>query len=316
MGKRRMLADAATLEATVAEDPDDDASWSVLHDFLFENDDPRCAVVAAELAKDPKAATKARTALMPLLFGKKHKTVVGRLQQASWRGAYLREVEYFLRSEDETLETEVMDLFLASPASALITRLTFGHGEPTNLMKKTLGRLSDRPLAKALRTLVLAVQNEYRGRADFDLAPLARLPRLEQLSIGAHLRRPKFQRALGDRLVSLAVAPLDAAALRTLFPDAGYPRLRELTLEMTGLPDQPVLSGRATPALEILRVSGSGDRETVVDALSTSALLPQLRELDLEPASQRAVRCAPAKLGPAFAHLERVVVRKGSKWTR
>ncbi len=171
----------------------------------------------------------------------------------------------------------------------------------------------------ALRSLVLAVQGEYTGRGDFDLAHLARLPALQHLSIGVRLRRPKFQRELGERLVTLAVAPLDAAAVLALFPEAGYPRLRDLTLDMTGSRDEAVLSGRATPNLAILRIIGRGNHETIVDGLSTSALLPRLHEVHLGRSThewQLGVRCPPAKLGPAFAHLKCVVVRRGSKWTK
>ncbi len=256
--------------------------------------------------------------LMKLLFGKKHASVVARFQRATWRGAYLREVDYFRRSEDEALEEELLNLFLASPASARISELTFGDGEPTRHMKRAVLRLSDRPIAKALRSLVLATQTEYTGRGDFDLEHIARLPVLQHLSISPRLKRPAFQRQLAERLVTLSVAPFDAAAVRELFPRGGYRSLRDLTLDITSAQQEPVLSGRATPHLEILRIRGSADHEALVDALSTSALLPRLHELHLEPSQhewQLGVRCSPAKLGPAFAHLTCVVVRKGSSWT-
>jgi hypothetical protein len=72
-----------------------------------------------------------------------------------------------------------------------------------------------------------------------------------------------------------------------------------------------VFAAAALPALETLAVRRLPFEraQAVVDALSDTALLRRLRALELTDSGPR-VAIAPAELGPAFAHLERVVVTR------
>ncbi len=320
MAKRKLLVDASELEAIVAEDPADASRWSVLEDFLLERGDPRAAIIEAEL-RGRAQAEAARGKLMGVLFGKAHVTTTNRFVAPKWRGGYLRRVEYFERSMDDVLEARHFEAMMASPATRLLEELRYAPASHGKSVVRLIASLPERGFATALRDLTLVM-----GEADdlrpvrFDLGPIARLPRLARLAIHGPLALT-YQAPLA-RLRALTLAPLDAISIDAMLPARGYPELAELDLDTYGLQtggewsattirtlEACVLSARATPKLAILRLTGPGRRGPLIAALADSPILPQLRELHLH-SYRNEVKAGidPARLGKAFAHLERVVL--------
>src|SRR5512140_169893 len=73
--RKRGLLTNRGLEDQIAEDPFDDSRWSVLDDWLLENEDPRAEIVRVEQAHDAARIDHEYRRLHRALLGPRHRTL-------------------------------------------------------------------------------------------------------------------------------------------------------------------------------------------------------------------------------------------------
>jgi hypothetical protein len=300
--RRRGLVTAPELEAVIAEEPFDEDRWMVLEDRLLELGDPRAGIVAAQHTNDPIELAKAYDRVAGELLGKRFRTLRKYGGLGDWRAGFCRRLEL------DKIPRGALDELLALPALALVREvelapplfdpepgwltlalmpLTYGHELPAlrRLELQYPGPISERSLGR-LRLHELSCNLIY----GVDLEPCEALAGLRYL----------------------ACAPVCRETLATIA--AELPRLRELVVAAhsrfaLAADDLAVLFG--TGALETLAIRKLPFEraQAVLEALAGTPLLAHLRVLELTDLGPR-VEIAPAELGPAFAHLERVVVTR------
>ncbi len=224
-GKKELGTNGA-LEALVVADPDDEAAWQVLEDWLLAEGDPRAPVVEAARARDPGEAAMARGRIDKLLWGPRSATILKALDSVRWRAGYLLECGF---TPPERNPREVAAAWAAAPATRLLSQLRLSGDD--DAMVDLIGAAH---FAPALRFLQLAMQ----ARA-ICAEPLASLVNLRRLVVVVQVE---------GELSALAAAP--------------PPRLVELEVR-TGHDRAPALLTRlvGTPLLAGLRLVIAGGRE-------------------------------------------------------
>jgi hypothetical protein len=300
--RRRGLVAAPELEAVIAEEPFDEDGWMVLEDRLLETGDPRAGIVAAQHTNDPIELAKAYDRVAGELLGKRFRTLRKYGGLGDWRAGYCRRLEL------DKIPHTALDELLALPALALVREVELApapvYPEPGWLTIALLPLTNGRELP-ALRRLELQYHGPISERS------LGRL-RLHELSCNlfygvdlepcdalAGLRYLACAPAGRDTLATIAVA---LPALRELVV-AAHSRFALAADDLAVLFDARALQTLAIRKLPFERV------EAVLQALAGTPLLARLRVLELTDTGPR-VEIAPAELGPAFAHLRRVVVTR------
>jgi len=151
------------LEAVVAEDPDDTDCWSVLEDWLLEQEDPRAAILRAENQDD------ARAQLLPLLLGDDCDELV-QSAKLFWRGGYVSDAMLLYGDCPRTF-----DLLAAAPAATLLTSLALTASFPD--LRRVAPLIELAPFARSLRQLQLS--SDELGQLSASM--LEGLPRLATL---------------------------------------------------------------------------------------------------------------------------------------
>ena len=242
----------AELEAQIAEDPFDDTRWSVLDDWLLDQDEPRAEIVRAEQTGDPSAVAAAYRRLAPVLFGERHESLARYVTSCTWRSGFARSLTL------DPLDWPRIDDIVATPAMSLLRELTLEHpfaSAPTRSADDVLAAIALAPCRRSLRSLTVS---SYALFSASSLAPL----QIDRLTIDPRLSSTlEYDPALA-RLRSLAIMPRTRMVLAALFRGVAFPELREL--ELTWNPEPlfawtnddlaPILSAAATPRLERLVV--------------------------------------------------------------
>lgn len=166
-----------TLEAAIADDPDDRQAHLVYADWLEERGHPRAALIRAHVAEaDPAQPGKQRPAKE--LFAKHANVLLGPLARFDralvWKFGFVRSAQLY---ERDGASAERARTLLQHPSARLLLELTIGTSEASAVIEEIV---ASRPFA--LRTLTLHQQ----GGADppLDLHALcSALPGLRSLCI-------------------------------------------------------------------------------------------------------------------------------------
>jgi hypothetical protein len=275
----RPLRTNAELEHAIAEDPYDEQRWIVLEDWLLEQNDPRGILVQLEKAGRIAGAGRVYRRLYPQLLGPEHAWIAPRLFTSNWRAGYLREC-YFTG--------ETVDALCRAPASRLLRALTLLLGPER--VAPALRTLATAACAQTLHGLTLS--NNHVHIPTLDAGLLAPLSRLRSLALrGAYIDPP----ADVPRIVHLVIAPTryDIHHLDPMVTASRFPHVTELIVDLAFFaePELPrpslvaMLDGRFVPSLARFEIR-NGTRELAheaIDILSASALLSQLRVVNLGP---------------------------------
>ena len=264
-------------------DPDDPEAWTVLADWLTERGDPRGLMLALEISgRDGAQLEQLRRqhlhryaeALWPV-FRVRSEAELSRRVELRWRAGLV------VKARPIEATRERLDGLLASAAAVALAELRCDSIDPRTVVE-TLARGPARP---TLRKLILG---DYRTRMPALDRLWPKLPGLRELELlGLGIVIDKLAVAV-PRLARLRLCcELDPTPLRA-FADSIFPSLHTLELRLGGSDYfgqiealAPVLSGRATPALERLAITGVSFGDALVAALASGPLIDRLRSLDL-----------------------------------
>jgi len=293
-----------TLEAAIADDPDDRQAYLVYADWLEEHGHPRAALIRAHVAEaDPMQPGKKRPAKD--LFAKHPRLLLGPLAKLDtrtldWKFGFVRSVRIHDR------DTQML---LHHPSARLLLDLAIGE------VTTALAAIVAAPPI-ALRTLSLhlgagaepvdvgalcAVLPRLRSLAIYDgtLAPLAwNLPsKLERLSLQHRGESDLVVQPLPPELVELALRgrfALDAISLPLTslilvgpnLPALDLPLLHKLHLQVHSIDDLARLVAAPLPALvELELVETTIDDDASFERLLAAPFAAQLTYLSLATCS-------------------------------
>jgi hypothetical protein len=248
----------AALEDIVAEDPYDEGRWSVLEDWLIEQDDPRAAILAS---RNPE---RARQQLYPVLFGPKHEPIAARLYTLAWRGGFLRECQFAAAGIAHFEE------FVATPAVGLLRALSLSLFP--DALRQATSRLAQAPFARSLRSLTLSMPSYTSHEVvRIEARPLSTL-RLDRLALrGVFVDQPPLLPSVTTLV--LAATAYDVEGLAPFVCSRQWLDLQELEIDMANLGTGTLLFEDLTP-------------------LFKENLAPQLSRLVLRSASEHALHAA------------------------
>lgn len=302
----RLLDDAA-LVRSIAEAPEDEASWVVLEDFLVSEGDARRRTIEHERAGAPADAAEARGAILTLLLGPRAEAISKLLSETRWRAGFLRAARF---TAETVADQSTFAPFAAAPATRLLTTL-----ELRDIDFQSLPRVGASAFAPLLSTLRLRAGFT---REPLDLGALARCVGLTSLSLGAV--RAVVPHPLLDRIVSFGLCPGRETDLEALLGKV-RPRLTILTLDLSQLgagslaPLLPRMERGLFGLSDLTLVCASPrEAEKVLAVLAESPVLGRLRALEVDAKCESAVvpaAFAARELGPGFAHLSRLELPAG-----
>ena len=287
------------LEAAIASQPESVDNYLVYADWLAARGQPRGELIAVQqrlsLAPDD-AELQARQAQ---LLDEHRKALVceggpgiARVE-VDWHFGFWRAVRTELDGDADS--SAGVEAVLAHPSAALLESLTIhGAAESTGEVFRDIAlHLSEPklPIARTLRRLALGSR-----AVPLRWSPAAlehSLPRLEQLELRSSSVHHSYldwelPRLRSFTLMAGVIGPRQLARLCRSLPA----ELTALTLDVLNHRDdgrlrvrdvEPILDGSLCPRLTRLGLLGFVDNVDIVDMLLTSPLLPQLRELGLQP---------------------------------
>jgi predicted DNA-binding WGR domain protein len=255
-GAKPVLAENPILEAAVADDPFDEATWSVLEDWVLEQDDPRSDMVRAGKLGEKREEAEARGVALPLLFGERPDPIYDAIHDATWRGGFLVECSYV---EPLKHAQALSARFYEAPATRLLRTLAI-QVERLARFAAQLPLIAAAPCARSLRRL--AVNRTREGQHTvLDITALAAL-RLETLAIDAPFSQPHGTGTLPVRYLSLVFGSTESAVAwcAQTFPALEMLRLELHLTERSVRADlAPLLEGRFAPAVQTVDVTCSRD---------------------------------------------------------
>jgi uncharacterized protein (TIGR02996 family) len=286
-------------------DPDDPEAWIVLADWLTERGDPRGLMLALEASgRDPEQFEQLRRqhlhryseALWPS-FGVRSEAELIQHVELRWRtGLIINARPLGPKQSSRGMLASQLEGLLASEAAIVLAELRGDLVDP----RAIVGALLDGPPRPNIRKLTLG---DYRTSMPELDRVWAKVPGLRELELlGPNIWIEGLGAAL-PRLARLRLCcELDPMPLLA-FDEATFPGLRTLELRLGGHdyfadiePLHPLLTGRATPALERLAITGVASGDDLVAALASSPLLDRLRNLDLSDSSFEPHAHSPATL--------------------
>jgi hypothetical protein len=248
--------------------------------------------------------------------------------QLEWRLGFIHAARLDMAGYEPDEEPEdILKKLLALPAARFLSQLTIGMAgnmfDGENSYDKHLRVLSSLKEPPPLRSLVVG-DFSYPDDCEISWARLGSAAKLWGAYPGLHvLRFQGGQLKLGDvkapELISLEIRSggLNREAVRSIAA-ATWPKLRSLVL-WTGDPDyggdatikdvQPILDGKAFPALRYLSLKNCMFADDVAAAIVRSRVLAQLEVLDLSMGAltQEGARALAANAS-ALAHLSKIDV--------
>jgi uncharacterized protein (TIGR02996 family) len=282
--RRVELACNEALEQAIAEDPLDEAAWTVLEDWILQQHDPRAELVRlgkANLHAEEKAALEAAG---PSLFGSRHVAMAAMIAYSSWRAGYITDCQYWERSRSDMA---LAPLFYQTPAARLVRELHLELYEGPSFVAH-LAAIAQAPCRHTLRRIVLTPRGEA---APFTLPAerFAAIPQLGALEIGLGGCQLVGDAPIG---VSSLSVELDTADVVSSWVDRRYPALRSIRigLRLIDLPETrgglveriaELFTPERLPALERLELHCNihDTAQAVFARLANSELRPQLRDV-------------------------------------
>lgn len=236
------------LERAIAENPYDDAAWSVLEDWVLQQEDVRGDLVRFAKANQRADEAQTRGAAMPQLFGQRHSAIWGALAHVKWRCGHVIECQY---TEPARNPHGVSECFYAAPATRLLRSLDL-HVTQLSRFARQMEYLRIAPCRHVLRRLTVSPTKDTNHAF---IQHLDQLERLELLYLHAPmtlLRSPP-----PPKLRELTLGVGSAECLASWLVDRHYPALTQLVLRIGYRPSArtivdelaPLLAGTATPVL-------------------------------------------------------------------
>lgn len=318
------ITDNPELERACLDDPDNIDSWRVYADWLQTHGDPRGELAALHVAEKGSAALDYLKKNGEALFGELASHVGEGIYDLVQRhgfyvGASLRQP----RSDAAIPLAELTRAFLKLPLTRFVSQLRFGLAsyESNNDWTATLKSVLASTQAPQLRSIAFADYTysdcEISWTPFGDLSAIWKgLPKLQLLHVrsGAGGELGKIEHSALKTFIresgGLGADELDAIV------NAKWPQLERLDV-WTGSSDyegeatldmiRPLLAARGLPKLTHFGLVNSELTNGLVPALAASALLPQLRVLDLSKGVLTDTDAADFLLHQsAFEHLERL----------
>ena len=248
------------LEAAVAEDPYDEAAWTVLEDWVLQQDDPRAELVRLTKAKQRGDAAQAHGEALPLLYGAKHAALSNAVMAPVWRAGHLVECQYHQPARSAEATTVG---FFGSPAARLLRSIDL-HLDRLRHLTAVMAAIAKSPCARSLRKLVVHHVREDE-LAVVDAAALAAITRLESLAI--HPQMAQLEGCATHVSLRSLLVRVDSTVALESWCTQTFPALRQLHFILAGPPSAkvgdalaPLLAGTMAPALESLAISCDRDR--------------------------------------------------------
>lgn len=281
-------------------DPDTPDAWIVLADWLTERGDPRGLMLALEASgRDAALLEQLRRehlhryseALWPV-FGVHSEAELNERVELRWRAGLI----VGARPLADSITAAQVGGLLASEAAVALAELRGDLIDPQVIVQA----IADGPPRAVIRKLTIG---DYRTTMPALDQLWAKLPGVRELELlGPGIVIDGLATAL-PRLARLRLCcELDPAPL-SAFAGPAFPALRALELRLGGhdyfssiKPLEPLLTGRATPALERLAITGVAFGDALIARLSRTVLLDQLRSLDLSDSRFAAHEHAPELL--------------------
>ncbi|MEP6859930.1 MAG: TIGR02996 domain-containing protein [Deltaproteobacteria bacterium] len=314
-----MLASASNgeLEAQCRAAPDDSPTWAVYADWLMQEGDPR-GELAALVVKGAPSAEFIRANHIAF-YGSDE--LWAAIEVTAWRHGFPLGVTIKVHMDDELQLVDATRELLAMPFAQFVERVAFGLAgfESNNDWTPVMDAVTSSPRAAELRSLRFdAYTSEdqeisWTAFGDFSAA-WPRLAALEELvirsGVGGTLGKlvlPRLQR------FARISGGLSAAELQAIC-EAQWPQLEALELWLgthayngQASVDRllPILAAATLPKLRHLALCNGEIVDALIPELARSAVLKQLRTLDLSKGTMGSV--ATTRLveeAAKFAHLE------------
>ncbi|MCX5745716.1 MAG: TIGR02996 domain-containing protein [Proteobacteria bacterium] len=294
----------AELERVILDEPDDEAGYLVYGDWLATLDHPRGKLVAltahptrAEMTAEIATHLAAHAELWGELRG-----LDDLVTEVVWRSGFIASARightrgrYFARPKPapEVAIADVVARLLAGPGRFL-RELTVGIVEfEGNDYTSIIARLAAQA-PRSLRSLYLGDfrpdDTELNWSTIGDLSPLyAAVPRLERLRLRSGRLTLGALELPALRELAIVTGGLEVASAHAI-ATATWPRLAKLDVmfgdrapdHVRGVdPIAPLLAATGVPALRVLGLRNTHFHDELAPALLRSAILPQLRVLDL-----------------------------------
>jgi predicted DNA-binding WGR domain protein len=273
-GAKPVLVANPALEAAVADEPFDDATWSVLEDWVLEQDDPRSDMVRAGKLGEKRAEAEARGVALPLLFGERPDPVYDAIRDATWRAGFVVECRYVEPPKGAQLSKR----FYNAPATRLLRALVIEVEQGARFAAQ-VPLIAAAPCARSLRRIAVTPTRDSR-RTPLDMAALAAIPGLEALAISSPHLQPLGVVTLPLRHLSLVLTVRDSllAWFAQSFPVLDFLQLELDYVERTGKELAPLLDDLLAPRVERVDVMCSPDMvELLTDRFRGSALAARAR---------------------------------------
>ncbi|MDQ3364144.1 MAG: hypothetical protein M3680_01770 [Myxococcota bacterium] len=292
------------LEDAVAEDPYDEDRWSILEDWLLQEEtDPRAAIILLEQVGKVEEAARARDALLGALLGTRHEALTETLFALRWRAGYLRECHF--AELNGVNPTKLFEALATARAASLLRALVLSvHHKSVPAISV---RLAAARFTRSLRRLTLAGWGEVPLIEAQFLAPLRRLRDLELR--GMYVQCTPEHELASVRSLTLSVTPYDHRELPRVLAATRFASVDELVFDvgsLAGAPAdlqhvlaprvlEPLLDGTVVAQTRRLEIRGASLRRAVhplLEILAKSPLLATLTELSLgeAPAAAAALR--------------------------
>jgi len=318
-GTALATASNAELEAQCRAAPDDAATWAVYADWLMQQGDPRGELAALVVRGAPTGELIRANHLA--LFGSDD--LWSAVEVTAWRHGFPLGVTIKVQMDDQLQLVDATRELLAVPFAQFVEQLRFGLAgfESNNDWTPVMDVVTSSPRAGDVRSLrfdAYGYQDQeisWTAFGDFTGA-WAKLPALEELAIrsgiGGTLGKLVLPRLVRFTRIS---GGLSAAELQAIC-EAHWPKLASLELWLgthayngQASVDRllPVLAAHGLPELRHLGLCNAEILDTLIPELARSAVLKQLRTLDLAKGTMGSV--ATGRLveeAARFAHLEAI----------
>jgi predicted DNA-binding WGR domain protein len=296
------------LERACLDAPDDAALWGVYMDSLLAAGDARGELASRFRARHADATRLLQRHWVTLCGGVDRELLELWFEHGFARRAALGLRDTTYPPHARVLTRAVHD-FLAAPIAVTVDHLRLGAPHHPQTWTDIVRAVAESPRAPHLRHLALEDRVHdpaaHHGELTGLLAPLSRLEHLALLTS----RRARFAPGELPRLRSFVRRSdhLDDAELAAIV-SAEWPVLHHLELRLgTGgslAALAPIFERRTAPALRELALAGRALADGLIDALASSALLPQLHALDLRHGELGAAAARQLVAhAPRFRHL-------------
>jgi uncharacterized protein (TIGR02996 family) len=301
----------AKLEARIAADPDDSATYSVYGDWLQSQGDPRGELIALQIAGKKAAADKLLAQNAAHFYGKaadvldlfapkedwRKKHVRG---ATTWRWGYLESLwiaNNFDRSgmhdggKPAADVAEALGWLLDNPSTAFLRALTVGIVAFEDNSYDDVAKVIGKHALPGLRTLYLgdfvSEDTELNWSNAGDISPLYQaVPNLQKLTVrSGTMKLGKLDLPALEQLFIIS-GGLDRKSLASICT-ASWPALETLSVQLgreggiTVKDVQPILDAKGFAKVRHLGLGNSRITDAVCAALATSRIAGQLESLDL-----------------------------------